>query len=64
MDTDSITQYDLPEEREFEVAEDVVKISEKKSKFDVHSDMCEENGKDNSALELEEGTQEKCGSTI
>ena len=57
-DTGSITEYDLPEETEFEV-EDVVQISEKKSQFDVHPELKEgekKKGEENSGLELEEET--------
>ena len=56
-DTDSITEYDLPGETDCEVA-DVVQISEKKSQFDVHSEVEEgdKRGQENPALELEEDT--------
>ena len=57
-DTDSITEYDLPGETDCEVA-DVVQISEKKSQFDVHSEVEEgdKRGQENLAVELEEDTE-------
>ena len=58
VDADSITEYDLPGETEFEV-EGVVQISEKKNQFDDHSEVKEgekKKGQENSALELEEDT--------
>ena len=56
-DTDSITEYDLPGETDCEV-EDVVQISEKKSQFDVQSEVEADDKKcqENPALELEEDT--------
>ena len=72
LETESITEYELPDERQFEVTEDVVQISEKKGTFDGPSGVTqceEENGQDNPNLELEEGLeqeteQEKCCFTI
>merc|ERR1711971_945996 len=58
LDTGSITEYDLPEDTDFEV-EDVAQISEKKSQFDdvlPEVKEGEKKGQENSALELEEDT--------
>ena len=68
LETDSITEYDLPNEDGFGAAEEIVKISEKKSNFDAKTDdlSCEGKEKDNPALELEEDPHppEKCSLTV
>ena len=73
LETESITEYELTDEKEFGVTENVVQISETNRTFDDHSNVTkyENVGQDNHALDLKEcpqkekeKEQEKCGFTI